>query len=158
MTLLTAQDGRSHDYIDLAEAIPDSSSGATADLRQLWRRIAFSIAIHNTDDHLRNHGFLRRGAGWRLAPAFDMNPNPQLAEQRVTSIGGASNPAEEVNALMVYSENFDLIDSQARAILHEVADAVGDWRNIARRNGITQGEIARFGRTLPHTIDALSQS
>ena len=64
MTLLEAQDGQPRDYTEIAEALPESSSAAVDDLRQLWRRIAFSIAIHNTDDHLRNHGFLRHWSGY----------------------------------------------------------------------------------------------
>jgi serine/threonine-protein kinase HipA len=155
MTLLEAQDGQPRDYTEIAEVIPENSSATTDDLRQLWRRIAFSVAVHNTDDHLRNHGFLRHKAGWRLAPAFDINPNPDLAAQRVTSIGGATDAAEEVNALLVYSENFGLTDSQARAVLREVADAAGGWEAVARRNGIAESEIARFDRTLKSTVGAV---
>ncbi|SDT77180.1 type II toxin-antitoxin system HipA family toxin [Actinoplanes derwentensis] len=158
MTLLEAQDGQPRDYTEIAEILPENSSSAVEDLRQLWRRIAFSIAIHNTDDHLRNHGFLRRASGWRLAPAFDVNPNPELAAQRVTSVGGATRPADEVSALLVYAENFGLTDQQARTILRDVADAAANWGSIARRNGIAQAEIARFEPTLSHTIDAVRLS
>jgi serine/threonine-protein kinase HipA len=155
MTFLQAQDGQPRDYTEIAEVIPENSSATIDDLRQLWRRIAFSVAVHNTDDHLRNHGFVRHKAGWRLAPAFDINPNPELAAQRVTSVGGAATPADEVGALLVYSESFGLTDSQARAVLREVADAASNWEAVARVNGIAQAEIVRFGRTLTHTIDAL---
>ena len=158
MTLLEAQDGQPRDYTEIAEVLPENSSAAIDDLRQLWRRIAFSIAIHNTDDHLRNHGFLRRGSGWRLAPAFDINPNPELAVQRVTSVGGATRPADEVSALLVYAEGFGLTDNQARTILREVAEAAENWESVARRNGIVQAEIARFEPTLNHTINAVRLS
>lgn len=158
MTLLEAHDGQPRDYTEVAEVIPEYSSATNDDLRQLWRRIAFSVAMHNTDDHLRNHGFLRWKAGWRLAPAFDINPNPELAAQRVTSIGGATNPADEVTALLMYSESFGLTDSQARATLREVTDAARDWETVARGNGITATEVNRFRRTLQHTIDALNPS
>ncbi len=155
MTLLEALDGQPRDYTEIAELLPENSSSAINDLQQLWRRIAFSIAIHNTDDHLRNHGFLRDGAGWRLAPAFDLNPNPDLAAQRVTSIGGASNPAEEVNALLAYAESFGLTAHQARTVLREVVEAAANWESVARRNGITEAEISRFEPTLRRTIDAV---
>jgi serine/threonine-protein kinase HipA len=158
MTLLEAQDGQPRDYTEIAEVLPENSSAAVDDLRQLWRRIAFSTAIHNTDDHLRNHGFLRRGSGWRLAPAFDLNPNPELTVQRVTSVGGASHPADEVSALLVYAENFGLTDHQARTILREVAEAAENWESVARRNGIVQAEIARFEPTLTNTINAVRLS
>lgn len=156
MTLLEAQDGQPRDYTEIAEVIPEHSAATTEDLRQLWRRIAFSVAVHNTDDHLRNHGFVRQGAGWRLAPAFDINPNPELGAQRVTSIGGGVSPADEVSALLVYSESFGLTDSQARAVLREVADAASNWEAVARRNGIAEAEISRFRRTLSHTIGVVS--
>lgn len=158
MTLLEAQDGQPRDYTEIADIIPENSSATTADLHQLWRRIAFSVAVHNTDDHLRNHGFLRHKGGWRLAPAFDINPNPDIAAQRVTSIGGATNPADEVKALLLYSESFGLTDSQARVVLHEVADAAGDWEAAARRNGIAEAEISRFDRTLKHTVAAVGRA
>ncbi|WP_030436308.1 type II toxin-antitoxin system HipA family toxin [Actinoplanes subtropicus] len=158
MTLLEAQDGQSRDYTEIAEVLPENSSAAVADLRQLWRRIAFSIAIHNTDDHLRNHGFLRHGSGWRLAPAFDVNPNPELAAERVTTVGGATRPVDEVNALLLYAESFGLTDNQARAVLREVAEAAEGWESVARRNGINQAEITRFAPTLNHTINAVRRS
>lgn len=155
MTLLEALDGQPRDYTELADVIPEHSSATAADLRQLWRRIAFSVAIHNTDDHLRNHGFLRHGPGWKLAPAFDVNPDPDLAAQRVTSVAGATNPSDEVDTLLVYSESFGLTDAQARSILREVADAVGNWSAVARRNGVADAEIARFDGTLTRTIDVV---
>lgn len=155
MTMLEARDGEPRDYTEIAEVLPEHSSMTATDLRQPWRRIAFSVAIHNTDDDLRNHGFLRHVAGWRLAPAFDVNPNPDLAAQRVTSVGGASNPSDEVKALLVYSETFDMTHAQARSVLREVSDAAGNWAAVARRNGVADAEIARFDRTLTETIETV---
>ncbi len=68
MTLLTRADGDLADYVDFCDAISDEGAATTADLEALWRRVAFSVAIHNTVDHLRNHGFLRAKGGWTLAP------------------------------------------------------------------------------------------
>jgi HipA-like C-terminal domain/Sigma-70, region 4 len=79
MTLVQGRDGGgsgARDYLELAAELADVSAATDADLSALWRRIAFSVAIHNTDDHFRNHGFLRQGSGWRLSPVFDVNPNP----------------------------------------------------------------------------------
>ncbi|MHB1596539.1 MAG: type II toxin-antitoxin system HipA family toxin [Streptosporangiaceae bacterium] len=77
MTMLEARDGDQRSYLEIADVIEQRSQSATADLRQLWRRIAFSILISNTDDHLRNHGFLHKHSdSWELSPAFDLNPNP----------------------------------------------------------------------------------
>jgi serine/threonine-protein kinase HipA len=114
--------------------------------------------VKDGDDHLRNHGFLRGRAGWRLAPAFDVNPNPDLAARRVTSIAGADNPADDLRALVMYAPSFGLTDAQARTTLREVADAAAGWEVRARGNGVTAAEIERFRPTLSHTIEATIQA
>ncbi|GGF34705.1 hypothetical protein GCM10011399_29790 [Subtercola lobariae] len=153
--MLEAADGERRDYFELAEALTEFSSQTTSDLRQLWRRIAFSIAVHNTDDHLRNHGFLRERSGWSLSPAFDMNPNPDLAEGRVTSVGGASSPIDEVAALISNAAVFDLTHDHARQILFDVFTATAEWKVVARRNGIAESEIAEFSPALDASMKAL---
>ncbi|GAA1596303.1 HipA domain-containing protein [Kribbella hippodromi] len=144
MTLIEGRDGEVRDYVDVAETLPEYGARVRADLHQLWRRIAFSVAIHNTDDHLRNHGFLRDGAGWTLSPAFDINPNPVVGEERVTGIGGARHRTDEVAGLMAYAETFDLDPSEARQTLREVSDATADWRTVAASHGISAAERQRF--------------
>jgi serine/threonine-protein kinase HipA len=155
MTLIEAEDGVTRDYVEIAEALAGVGSDTAADLRQLWRRIAFSIAIHNTDDHLRNHGFLRRGSGWQLSPAFDINPNPVLGTVRATSVGGASDPAAEVSALLAYADVFGLTPGDAAGVLRDVASALRQWPEVARRNGIDEKEIRLFAPTLDSTITAV---
>ena len=77
MTMLGATDGeRDHSYLEIAEFLSANSADPDTDLRELWSRMAFSQLVHNTDDHLRNHGFLLTSKGWRLSPMFDVNPNP----------------------------------------------------------------------------------
>lgn len=145
MTLVEGNDGDTLDYTEVAETLTECGSRTSNDLRQLWRRIAYSIAIHNTDDHLRNHGFLRdERAGWRLSPAFDINPNPDVTSERVTGIGGARTQADELVGLMTYAETFDLTQSQAKTVLGEVSDAVRGWRTLATLNGISKSEQQRF--------------
>ena len=81
MTMLGARDGEDgYGYLDIAEFIAANSADPTADLHELWSRMAFSQLVHNTDDHLRNHGFLLTSKGWRLSPMFDVNPNPEGGE------------------------------------------------------------------------------
>lgn len=81
MTMLGAIDGEEgHSYLEIAEWICANSADATADLHELWARMAFSQLVRNTDDHLRNHGFLLTARGWRLSPLFDVNPNPDGGE------------------------------------------------------------------------------
>ena len=80
MTMLGASDGEEHSYLEIAEFIAANSADPVSDLHELWSRMVFSGLVHNTDDHLRNHGFLLTDRGWRLSPMFDVNPNPDGGE------------------------------------------------------------------------------
>lgn len=145
MTLVQGRDGSPGDYVEVAETLTEFGSRVSADLRQLWRRMAYSVAVHNTDDHLRNQGFLRDGpSGWRLAPAFDINPNPDAGAQRVTGIGGAHGRADELTGLTSYAESFRLTAEERRRILREVVAGTADWREVALGNGISAKELPRF--------------
>lgn len=147
MTLLATRDGGggTHDYADLAEALAEHGDVTIkADLVELWRRIAFSVAIHNTDDHLRNHGFLRGEAGWRLAPVFDINPDPDTAKQRETGIGTAYAQNEDIDGLMAIAPQFGIKPVRAREILTDVFAATQDWRKAAAANGVREREITRM--------------
>jgi serine/threonine-protein kinase HipA len=145
MTMVGGRDGVPGDYLEVAETMTEYGSRVSQDLRQLWRRIVFSVAIHNTDDHLRNHGFLRAGpSGWRLSPVFDVNPNPDVGAQRVTGIGGATRRTDEVDGLMTYAGSFRVAAEDAPKIVREVLDATSGWRQVATDNGISPGGLARF--------------
>lgn len=147
MTLLTARDGGSDafDYTDMAETLPEHGDVTIkADLVELWRRIAFSVAIHNTDDHLRNHGFLRGQAGWRLSPLFDVNPNPDVSVRREITIGFADERDDEIRGLMDAAPVFGLAADVAKKILTEVFAATLDWHRVAKANGIGEREVARM--------------
>lgn len=144
MTLLSARDGDSteFDYVDLAEALTEHGDVTVKrDLAELWRRVAFSVAIHNTDDHLRNHGFLRGTAGWALSPLFDVNPNPDTAKERVVGIGAAHARSEELQGLMASAASFGLTVDIATRGLHDVLEATANWRQVATANGITEREL-----------------
>ena len=109
-------------YLELVEFIQTNGANVTKDLEQLWRRIVFNICISNTDDHLRNHGFILTDTGWILSPAYDSNP----AE---TGIGLKLNISEHDNSLdlelaLQVSEYFRLSDKQAKEIIIEVKRAV----------------------------------
>ncbi len=145
MTMVGGRDGVPGDYLEVAETLTEFGSRTTLDLRQLWRRILFSVAIHNTDDHLRNHGFLRAGpSGWKLSPVFDVNPNPDAGTQRVTGIGGATRRTDELEALMAYADSFRVGAGDAKEIIREVLDATVDWRQVATSNGVSAAELPRF--------------
>jgi serine/threonine-protein kinase HipA len=145
MTLLEASDGEPRSYLDLVEVIEEESDRATEDLRELWRRIAFSILVSNTDDHLRNHGFLRTTTGgWSLSPAFDINPNPEPGPKFLsTSIDGRSNAAS-IPLLFGVAELFRLDDAEATAILAQVKKATSGWQDVAHRLGLDRSSIKQM--------------
>lgn len=125
-------------YLDLAEFIQFSGAENAKDLQQLWRRIVFHIAISNTDDHLRNHGFVLSDEGWRLSPAYDINPS-------IDKNGLSLNIDTESNALdfeLVKSVGsyFQLDNKQMDSILNEVKDAVSQWKTLAQDIGISRQE------------------
>jgi serine/threonine-protein kinase HipA len=155
MTMLEAADGDRRSYLDIAEAVEDVSADVTGHLHQLWRRLVFSVLISNTDDHLRNHGFLRERDGvWRLAPAFDLNPDPAPGPQlHATMIDETDEPADPRGALAV-AGFFRLSGPAAREILREVTDAVGGWRAVAARHGLNPSEIA----AMAPAFDALTEA
>ena len=132
--------GGGADYIDIAHAI--NTHGATehvrADLAQLYRRMTFNVLAGNRDDHLRNHGFLRHPDGWRLAPAFDLNPAREMREH-ATAINGARTAPTATDVLDVRSF-FGLAERPARGIIRDVADAVSTWRQVATDEGVARAE------------------
>jgi serine/threonine-protein kinase HipA len=142
MTMLEATDRDQRSYLEIAEVIEERSSDATGDLRQLWRRIVFSVLISNTDDHLRNHGFLhQRGEAWRLAPAFDLNPDPSPGPKFLSTAIDISDDAATIDTALSVADFFRLSDAQATAVCNEVATAVSQWRNVAGRHSLGNQEI-----------------
>lgn len=125
-------------YMELAEFIQFHGASPDNDLHELWRRIVFNIAISNTDDHLRNHGFIITDEGWRLSPAYDMNPSIEKA-------GLALNIDLELNALdydlaRSVGEYFNLDKKQMNTIIEEVQEAVSNWDEVAVNIGIPSAQ------------------
>jgi serine/threonine-protein kinase HipA len=142
MTMLEAGDGDQRSYLEIAEVIEQRSTTATADLRQLWRRMAFSILISNTDDHLRNHGFLhQRGESWTLSPAFDLNPNPDPGPKHLSTAIDFTDTRASVDTLISVALYFRLAPGDAVEVLAQVARAAGRWHMVAKTHGLTQQDI-----------------
>lgn len=125
-------------YLDIADFIQTYGARVNENLHQLWRRIVFNIAISNTDDHLRNHGFLLTGGGWVLAPAYDLNPSTDKS-------GLALNINMEDNALdfelaKSAGEFFRLAPAQMDKIIREVTGSVKQWQKLADKIGINRKE------------------
>ena len=125
-------------YLELAQFLTEHGANTKKDLAQLWRRIVFYIAISNTDDHLRNHGFIYRNGGWLLSPAYDINP--------VTPANGLHlNITDNDNSLnydlaMEVIEFFQLDTRQAQKIKDAVLAAVARWQSVASSIGISKRE------------------
>jgi serine/threonine-protein kinase HipA len=146
MTLLGYVDGDGADsgvsYLEMAEFVIKHSADVNADLKELWTRIVFFICIKNTDDHLRNHGFLLTNQGWRLSPAYDINPNQY-------GTGLSLNISENDNSLdlelaMEVSSYFRLNTKQANQVIKKIETTVSSWRNIATNIGISKAEQDRM--------------
>ncbi len=147
MTMLELEDGDQASYLDIAEQIEEQSARPKADLEELWRRITFSVLVSNTDDHLRNHGFLRSASsGWSLSPAFDINPDPSTGTAHLsTSIDGRSTEARLDLALEV-ADLFRLGTADAQRVLGEVRAATSRWKDVAAQHKAPAREIQRMER------------
>ncbi|MBN8646400.1 MAG: type II toxin-antitoxin system HipA family toxin [Caulobacterales bacterium] len=145
MSMLGAEDNQTRSYMEIADAIRQYGAKADDDCAQLWRRIVFNIMIANTDDHLRNHGFLYEKNGWRLSPAYDLNPVPIDIKPRVLST--AINEVETEGNLEIaldVSKHFGLKPDEAKAIISEVKNVVSNWKSYALKYGISNREIERM--------------
>jgi serine/threonine-protein kinase HipA len=140
LTMLEATDGEQRSYLEIADVIERHSPTPTSDLRELYRRIIFSILTGNTDDHLRNHAFLRRGRGWALSPAYDLNPNPNRPDRLSTAIDLDETTADIDTALSV-SGYFRLSPAQARSEVASVRDGTSGWRSEAAALNLPRREI-----------------
>jgi serine/threonine-protein kinase HipA len=152
MSMLGARDNETRSYLEFVDALRQYGAAPREDMHALWRRIVFSILISNTDDHLRNHGFLWAGpAGWRLSPAYDLNPVPVDIKPRVltTAINEDDGKASLKLAYEV-APYFELSDDQARAIAREAGNAVTSWRKEAATLGLSKGEIDRMASAFEH--------
>ena len=153
MTLLRASDGDQADYLEVAEALSEHGSHVSEDLAELWRRVAFSLIINNVDDHLRNHGFLRDAAGWRLSPAFDINPHPDPGISRATTIGFVNDAETARTALLESAADFGLNAAAARSAWEEILAATTPWREVAAGNGITDAGCDKFAPAIDRFRD-----
>lgn len=152
MSMLDARDNETRSYLEIVDVLRQYGAATKDDMHALWRRIVFSILISNTDDHLRNHGFLWTGpAGWRLSPAYDLNPVPTDVKPRVltTTIDLDDGTASLALAMDVASY-FELSADVARRIAGQVGAAVAKWRTTAKKFGIAAAEINRMASAFEH--------
>lgn len=160
MSMLAARDHQEHNYLEIADALRQFGAQPEADLRELWRRIVFNVLVSNTDDHLRNHGFLYEGgAGWRLSPAYDMNPVPIDVKPRVLSTAITFDSAEaSLELALEAAEYFGLSAVQAKEIAGHVGKAVARWKDVAAKLGFSEKMISQMASAFEHADLELAKS
>ena len=153
MTLLGLTDGcdakSGNGYLDIVDFILQNCCDVNHNLRQLYRRVAFNIAIGNSDDHFRNHGFLLTPRGWTLAPAYDMNPT--LSEYQSLLINSSTNKSN-LQILLESCEEYMISKEKARQIIDQVIKGVSKWKAIAVSLGIGKREIDMFEQVYSKTL------
>lgn len=152
MSVLGAKDNEMHSYLEIADAIRQMSASPKEDLEALWRRIVFNVLISNVDDHLRNHAFLYSGlSGWRLSPAYDLNPTPTDIKPRILSTAiDLIDPSASLDIAVSVAHYFDLDNSQVKKIFKEVGSATTSWREEAAKLKIKKTEIDRMASAFEH--------
>ena len=144
MTVLGKEDGASASdgisYLDIAAFIKSGGASPSRDLKELWKRIVFSMAVSNTDDHLRNHGFIYSEKGWILSPVFDVNPVP-YGEQLSLNVDEYDNSIS-VNLAVSISEYFGIVKTDAEKMADEILKTVRcNWEKTAIKYGLSRGQI-----------------
>jgi serine/threonine-protein kinase HipA len=147
MTVLERRDGdKESSYLDLAQFLSENGAAnrIEEDLEQLYRRVVFNALVGNRDDHLRNHAFIREPSGWRLSPAYDVNPIPGKSEHALRLDESTASP--NFDAILATSEYYRIENLRAKKIIEEIKDEVAIWRTEANHLGMARSEIELMGR------------
>jgi serine/threonine-protein kinase HipA len=152
MSMLGARERETRCYLEMVDALRRWGAASREDARALFRRIVFNVLCTNTDDHLRNHGFLYQAPeGWRLAPVYDLNPTPADVKPRILSTEiDTGDATASLDLALSVAGYFELDHGQARQVAREVGRAAAGWRPAARSLGIGEREIARMESAFEH--------
>src|SRR5206468_6778630 len=153
-TLLALPQGDQAAYTLLADGIRQFGNNVPVDLRELWRRLVFSLLASNYDDHLRNHGFLMLEPGrWSLSPAYDINPVPEVDRARMNKTAIAEDQEEPtIEGALAAAPRFGLRTIEAKKILREVFTVVSSWRNTARRLRLKALTLDAYASAFEHPL------
>jgi len=151
MTLLGKEDGEDAAYTEITEVIRRFSSKPTEDLHELWRRVVFNVLAANLDDHLRNHAFIFvADTGWRLSPAYDLNPVPLTEKVReMTTWISEEGPEASIELALSAVKYFKLKDDEASEIIDQVSTAFSGWQDTARQQGMSNHDVEVLETALP---------
>lgn len=153
-SLLGLSQGDPGAYTLLADAIRQFGHDVAGDLRELWRRLLFSLLASNYDDHLRNHGFLMVEAGrWALSPAYDLNPVPEIDRARVSKTPISEEQEEpSIGGALAVAGRFGIKPLGARSILGEVFTAVATWRRTGARLRLRGTTLDAYASAFEHEL------
>ncbi|MDP1542722.1 MAG: HipA domain-containing protein, partial [Polycyclovorans sp.] len=141
MTVLKKAQSEGSSYLEIAQFIQRHGAPAhiAEDLVQMFRRVAFNVAVGNRDDHLRNHGFLLTAAGWRLSPAFDVNPSITNADHVLHLDDHDNRP--NLETVLATCGFYQLGETEANEIIEKIVETVSQWPQAAKRSGISNADI-----------------
>ncbi len=147
LTVLDAEEGYVDrgrwSYLLLADELRRWSTRPQRDLRELFRRLVFNACVSNTDDHPRNHALVRLADGWRLAPAYDLVPQPAVAQERrdLALVAGAHGRAASLHNMLSACGRFGLSVEEARAEFNGVVAVVRTWPEVLRELGVAARDM-----------------
>ena len=158
-TMLDRDDANGGTYTELAEAIRAHSDAPGRDLPELFKRIAFTILVSNTDDHLKNHGFLYAGNNqWRLSPRFDVHPSPDRHRDLKTAISEISGTTASIATLLEHAPFFDVPTAEAAAILKSMATTIRQsWRGMGQKLGMARQDFDVYVSAFEHEDTDVAQ-
>jgi serine/threonine-protein kinase HipA len=147
MTMLGKKDGADaasgSSYLEIASFLKANGASPREDLLELWKRIVFSMAVSNTDDHFRNHGFILKEEGWRLSPLYDVNPD--IYGENLSLNVDENDSGIDFSLAVSAAPYYGIGKEQAEKIVDEIRTIVKEnWRNTAKKYGISRGEITRM--------------
>jgi len=151
-TALDWQSDEPGSYTHIADAIRQISKDAVADLRELWLRLVFTILVSNTDDHLKNHGFIYVGGDrWRLSPAFDINPTPSRHRKLETAIMEGGSFDASIALALEAAAFFELKDAEAVSLAASMAKQITtSWQKALGDQGMSGADLRQYAAAFEH--------
>lgn len=152
MAMTEHRDREEASYLELVDAITEQGADPKQDRIELFRRVVFSILVSNTDDHLRNHGFLWLGIdGWTLSPAYDINPTPEDKRPRIlTTLIDYHDGTCSIELLRSVAEEYSIRLSDADKMINETAQATSTWKSVAANYGAPDSEVRQMQSAFEH--------
>src|SRR5262249_4443589 len=137
-----------------ADGIRQFGNNVRGELRELWRRLVFSLLASNYDDHLRNHGFLMHEPGrWSLSPAFDINPAPQVDRVHISKTAVTEDQDEpSISNALAAASRFGLKATESKRILREVFTVVSGWRKKGRELRLKTSVLDSYASAFEHPL------